>query len=189
MVVEPKVTAVSATDRLRWDDRYARRGPPGADAVGPGVLAVQTDEVPTQGTALDLACGQGGTAVWLAARGLRVLGVDVSPVAIAQAEDLAEQTGMAGRCRFGVADLDDGPPDGTFDVVVCQRFRDPRLDRVLVDRLAPGGLLAVSALRHGRFGASAEQLRDAFAALDIVDAGESDGIARLVGRTSRISDQ
>ncbi len=173
---------VSDADRLRWDNRYAHFGPPGPEAVGPALLAVHAAKIPTAGEALDVACGQGGTAVWLAARGLRVLGLDVSPVAIAHAQHLAARAGVADRCRFAVADLDDGPPDGQFDVIVCQRFRDPRLDAALADRLAPGGLLAVSALRHGRFGASAAELRGAFAGLEAIDGGESDGIAWLIGR-------
>lgn len=179
---------MSDADRLRWDDRYARRGPPGADDVGPGVFAAHATTFPTAGTALDVACGQGGTAVWLAARGLNVLGVDVSPVAIAHAGDLARRAGVAGRCRFAVADLDGGPPGGAFDVIVCQRFRDPRSDPALIAGLAPGGLLALAALRHGRFGATTAGLREAFAELDVLDAGQTDTTAWLLGR-ARIASQ
>lgn len=72
-------------DRHRWDERYAANGPPPLSSVAPpGVFARHADVFPAAGRALDLACGQGTSAVWLALRGLRVLGLDVSPVAIGQ---------------------------------------------------------------------------------------------------------
>jgi 2-polyprenyl-3-methyl-5-hydroxy-6-metoxy-1,4-benzoquinol methylase len=157
------VPAVSARDRLRWDAEYARR-------------------------ALDLACGQGGTAVWLAERGLEVRGLDVSPVAIARAADLAARHGVTGRCRFGVVDLDDGlPPGGPVDVVVCHRFRDPRLYPALIERLKPDGLILISVLseiggERGPYRAGPGELSAAFADLEPIAAGEGDGLAWLIGR-------
>jgi 2-polyprenyl-3-methyl-5-hydroxy-6-metoxy-1,4-benzoquinol methylase len=70
------VTLVADEDRRRWDERYAQRGPAPLTAVGPPlVFAAYVDEFPSTGRALDLACGQGATAVWLARRGLEVFGV------------------------------------------------------------------------------------------------------------------
>ncbi|MCA2338589.1 SAM-dependent methyltransferase, partial [Mycobacterium avium] len=113
-------------DRHRWDERYAANGPPPLSSVAPpGVFARHADVFPAAGRALDLACGQGTSAVWLALRGLRVLGLDVSPVAIGQARDLARRAGVGERCRFDVADLDRGLPVGPpADVIVCCKFRD-----------------------------------------------------------------
>lgn len=185
---------MSDADRLRWDGRYARRGSPAPGAVGlPAVFAGHADEFPVAGTALEVACGQGGAAVWLARRGLTVLGADVSPVAIGHARRLAAACGVADRCRFVTADLDEGLPDGRFDVVLCHLFRDPALDRALVGALGPGGLLAVAALSEagagpGRYRAAAGELTDAYAGLDVLDAGQADGIAWLLAR-SRINSQ
>lgn len=154
----------------------------------PPVFAPYGSAFPTTGTALDLACGRGPVAVWLAQRGLRVWGLDVSPVAVALARELADAYGVAARCRFDVADLDDGLPAGPpVDVVVCHLFRDPRLDTAVVERLVPGGLLAVAVLSEvgaepGPYRARPGELLDAFAALDVVAAGEGDGQAWLVAR-------
>ena len=83
-------------DRRRWDERYATQGPPPVSEVEPpDFLARHTDLFPTAGRALDLACGQGLGAVWLARRGLEVWGLDVSAVAIGQ----AREADPARRCR------------------------------------------------------------------------------------------
>ena len=176
-------------DRLRWDERYASLGPPAVDAVAvPDVFAAHADAFPTTGHALDLACGQGLGSVWLARRGLDVLGWDVSPVAVGRARDLARRGGVADRCRFEVVDLDDGLPAGPpVEVVLCHRFRDPRLDRAVIARLAPGGLLAVAVLSEvgrgpGPYRATAGELPRAFAGLDVLAAGEGEGWAWLLAR-------
>ncbi len=184
---------MTARDRVRWDERYAARPAVDAGAVSaPEEFTTHESVFPRTGRALDLACGQGRTAVWLARRGMDVLGVDVSAVAIAQARDLALRCGVGARTRFDVADLDDGlPPGPPADVIVCHRFRDRRLDRPIRARLAPGGLLAVTALSEvgaspGPFRAARGELTEAFGDLDILVAGEADGHAWLLGRhTSR----
>jgi len=182
------VTSVAERDRHRWDERYAKAEPP-AGAVGPpGAFADHAQEFPTSGRALDVACGQGLAAVWLARRGMDVVGLDISPVAIGQARELARRCGVAERCYFGVADLDDGLPAGPpVDVIVCHRFRDRRLDRAMIGRLAPGGLLAVAVLSEvgaaaGPFRAVAGELPTAFAGLTPIAAGEGGGCAWLLAR-------
>lgn len=179
---------MSEQDRVRWDATYTNRPPADTEPRPPGVFAAHTAVFPVAGTVLDLACGQGAGAIWLAQRGLDVLGVDVSPVAIATARTQAQRFGVADRCRFAVADLDDGLPAGPpVDVILCHRFRDPRLDHALVDRLAAGGLLAICVLSEvgstpGPFRAAPGELRAAFAELDVIAAGEDDGQAWLLAR-------
>ncbi|BBX61447.1 SAM-dependent methyltransferase [Mycobacterium saskatchewanense] len=179
-------------DRRRWDQRYTAQGPPPLGAVGPpGALARHADVFPTVGSALDVACGQGLAGVWLARRGLEVYGLDVSPVAVSQACDLARRAGVGERCRFDVVDLDRGLPAGApVDVIVCHRFRDARLDRPIRDRLAPGGLLAIAVLSEvgaapGPFRAAPGELAAAFADLEAIDSGEGQGQAWLLARASR----
>lgn len=179
---------MSATDRLRWDAEYARRGVDADPVRFPAVFARDLDLIPRRGTALDLACGRGAAAVWLAERGLDVWGLDISPVAVGQAEALAARRGVGDRCRFDAVDLDAGlPPSPGFDVILCNRFRDPELYRTIMERLEPQGLLFISVLSEvggggGRFRAAPGELESAFADLDVVGAGEGHGVAWLVGR-------
>jgi 2-polyprenyl-3-methyl-5-hydroxy-6-metoxy-1,4-benzoquinol methylase len=183
------VVAVTEQDRHRWDERYASQGPVPVGAVeAPAVFAAHAEVFPITGQALDLACGQGLGAVWLARRGLEVLGLDISPVAISQARDLARRSGIDDRCRFDVVDLDEGLPAGSpVDVILCHKFRDSRLDHAIVERLAPGGLLAIAVLSEvdagpGPFRPAPGELRAAFAELDVVAAGEGQGHAWLLAR-------
>lgn len=176
-------------DQRRWDERYTGKGPASGGAVGPpGAFAAFADLFPTTGRALDIACGRGFAAIWLAQRGLQVVGLDVSAVAIGQARELARHSGVDESCLFDVVDLDDGLPDGPLvDVIVCHKFRDRRLDRALIDRLAPGGLLATAALSEvgaepGPFRAAPGELVAAFGELDVIAAGEGDGQAWLLAR-------
>ena len=124
------------------------------------------------------------------ARGARDgrLGIDVSPVAVGLARELAERSGVGDRCRFDVADLDEGLPDGpSVDLIMCYLFRDPRLDPAIIERLAPGGLLAIAALSTvdvgpGPFRAGPGELRLAFAELDLIAESEGQGEAYLLAR-------
>ncbi|TAM63251.1 class I SAM-dependent methyltransferase [Mycobacterium sp.] len=180
---------MGVADRHRWDERYVAKGPPSLGSVGlPDVFARHTDAFPTAGAALDLACGQGIGSVWLALRGLQVVGLDISPVAVSHARDLARRAAVADRCRFDVVDFDGGLPAGApADVILCCRFRDRRLDRAIIERLAPGGLLAIAVLSEvgaapGPFRAAPGELTAAFAQLDPVAAGEGQGRAWLLAR-------
>ena len=180
---------MAEVDWRRWDLRYVNRGsPPLSAARPPDILARHADLLPVAGHALDLACGQGGIAVWLARRGLEVRGFDVSPVAIGQARDLARRSGVGDRCRFDVADLDDGLPNGPpVELLVCHMFRDPRLDAAILGRLKPGGLLAIAVLSEagaapGPFRAAPGELPAAFPGLRPLAVGEELGHAWLLAR-------
>ncbi len=192
---------MSTDDATRWDDVHVQRDAPVPRP--PDALAAAGIGLPAFGRALDIACGSGSVSTWLALQGLDVVGIDVSPVAIELATQLAAQLrddshertnsgSMAlGTLDFGVVDLDNGLPAGHFDVVVCQRFRDPALYPSMVDALAPGGLLIVTVLSvvdhegdPGPFRAIPDELVEAFGPrVDILWSQEAGGQAHLVGRS------
>jgi 2-polyprenyl-3-methyl-5-hydroxy-6-metoxy-1,4-benzoquinol methylase len=177
---------VAGTDRERWDARHAVAGV--GTPAPPDALRGRTELMPAGGRALDVACGRGTVAVWLAARGFAVDAVDVSPVALDAGRELAARKGVT--VRWWCHDLDAGlPVTGAYDVVVCQRFRDPARYPDLIARLAPGGLLVVTVLSEvgegpGPFRAPAGELRTAFGGLEVLHHVERDGEASIVARLS-----
>ena len=178
-------------DRRRWNARYeAADAPPNRPVGPPDVFAAFEDYFPTEGQALDIACGAGAGSVWLAGRGMDVWGIDLSGVAIARAADLAANLGVAARCRFELIDLDAGLPGGPpVDVILCHMFRGDNLERAMIERLAPGGLLAIAVLSEvgsepGPFRANRGELVRAFAELDVIDQGEADGRAWILARSA-----
>ena len=113
------------------------------------------------GRALDLACGEGRNAVWLAERGWEVTGVDFAAVGLDKARGLAIARGV--ESTWVEADLlDYAPPPEAFDLVVILYLQLPAEERSRVLRsaapaVAPGGTLVVVAhdrsnLDHGHGG-------------------------------------
>ena len=131
-----------------WDARY-REG--GAVWSGrPNVPVVDAVRSLSPGRALDLGCGEGGDAIWLAERGWSVTGVDISPSAIARAREAAGALGVAPSPTFVVADLSTWEPEGgPFDLVMASFLHSPvDLARTAVlrrgaDEVAPGGHLLI----------------------------------------------
>ena len=124
-----------------WDRRYA--GTELVWSAGPNRLfAAEVAEL-APGRALDLACGEGRTAVWLAERGWDVTAVDFSAVALEKARAIAERRGVAP--RFVLADLVDYRPAAqAFDLVALLylQLRAAELQTVLsraAAAVAPGG--------------------------------------------------
>lgn len=94
------------------------------------------------GTALDLACGEGRNAIWLARRGWSVTGVDFSAVGI----EKAKRTAGDAVVEWVVADVTSYVPDRTFDLVMIvyvhlEAADMKRLFQRALDALAPGGTL------------------------------------------------
>jgi SAM-dependent methyltransferase len=170
-----------------WDARYAATGV--GEPGPPGVLVGRTELVGTTGRALDVACGRGTVAVWLATRGLATDAVDASPAGLALGRELAARAGVS--VGWIEADLEAGlPVSGPYDVVVCQRYREPALYPALVEVLATGGLLVLTVLSTvgdagGRFRAAPGELLAAFGGeLEVIDHVEGDGEASLLARSA-----
>lgn len=162
---------------------------PAEPALPVGLVPFESS-LPQAGFALDVACGAGHGSLWLADRGLEVFGIDVSPVAVAQAKRLASDLGLAADCQFVAHDLDSGLPDSpSADLVVCHLFNAPELDDALVERLVPGGILAVTVLsvvdaEPGPFRAEPGELLDRFGHLDVRGHREWEGRASIVVRAA-----
>jgi SAM-dependent methyltransferase len=179
---------VTGEDRDRWDARHAAVSDD--RPLPPDELRDRVELLPAGGRALDVACGRGAVAVWLALRGFVVDAVDVSGVGLAAAAGLAARHGVASAVRLTAHDLDAGLPEdcpGPYDLVVCQRFRAPRLYPRLVERLAAGGLLVVTVLSEvgdepGRWRAAPGELRAAFGGLVVLAEREGNGAAGLLAR-------
>lgn len=182
--------SMSEEDRHRWDSKHRKSvSAPVVEPPPPPPLFAHVERLfPTQGGALDIACGRGEGAVWLASRGLDYHGVDISPVAIEMAATFVDAYGFGERCRLEVWDLDDGlPPGEQVDLVFCHMFRNPDLYEAMVERVVPGGLVAVAALSEvggesGPYRCRPGELRGAFGHLEVLDEGEGEGMARILVR-------
>jgi len=128
---------VSREDRQKWDERHGER----ADRTDePGeFLKEWLSELP-RGKALDVACGRGRNALYLARENFQVDAIDISPVAIEQARTSALAEGL--RVNWIVHDLDT-PYDFArdYDLILVMWYLDLPLIGRLCRCLAPGGLL------------------------------------------------
>lgn len=197
---------MSTTDRDKWQRRYregayAERRHPGEliKQHAPDILAQHR----TSGTprALDLACGAGRNALYLARLGFTVDAVDISAEALTRGHDVARVEGLP--IHWIERDLDTGLPDTgeDYDLILIMRYLDPALVRAAGARLRPGGYLIgevhlqtdqdVAGPRTPAFRAEPGALRAAAEGLEIVDYREGvthdpDGdpvaLARLLAR-------
>lgn len=135
----PNQTAVQA----QWDERYADReqlwsGQPN------GALVAHVAGL-TPGRALDVGCGEGADAVWLARNGWDVTALEVSGLALERAAGHANEAGVA--VRWLHAELAQAPLEpASFDLVSAQypallRTPDSTAERALLSAVAPDGLL------------------------------------------------
>ena len=134
---------MSDDDRARWDARY--RAGAYADRSQPSVYVEKlVQPARAAGLALDVACGAGRNSRFLAGLGYRVHAVDIAAEALTRAA-AADRTPAA--VEWLCADLDNGLPatcaTASYDVIVMIRYLDLKLVPLLLDRLAPQGLLLV----------------------------------------------
>ena len=126
-----------------WDTRF-RGGDHSEAAPDPFLLSIREffDLVPDGAAALDLACGAGRHAAWLAEQGFRVTALDFSSVALAKTQLLATQRGVSIECRQ--VDLESpGVELGreAYDLICGFFFLHRPLFPALREALRPGGLL------------------------------------------------
>lgn len=135
-----------------WEDRYASTERVWSGRVNGALARVASSLQP--GTALDLACGEGGDVLWLAEQGWNATGIDFSPTAVDRATAEAFARGLAQRAVFLVGDLDHLDrtitPPRQFDLVTMSflqtkpgPLRDQR-HREAARLVAPNGHLLIT---------------------------------------------
>jgi SAM-dependent methyltransferase len=140
------------TDESFWDNRYAEHAH--VWSGNPNVVLVREVAGLPPGRALDLGCGEGGDAIWLAGQGWSVTAVDISVVALEKAAAHAAEAGVT--VDFQQHDLGASFPAGSYDLVSAQflHSRDGRLGadllRAAAAAVAPGGILLIE--MHQDFG-------------------------------------
>ena len=177
-------------DAFEWDSRYSATETMWSEEPNEFLVDKVADLEP--GRALDLGCGEGRNALWLAERGWDVTAVDFSRVAIERGRRWAEKRGVT--VDFRAADVIDFEPEpGAYDLVIVVYLQLPHAEvRTVLDHaskaLAPGGSILVVAhdldnLERGHGGPptadvlyTADLVTGALEGLEVVEAGQADRI-------------
>src|SRR5438105_5262220 len=134
----------AAEQATEWDTRYSERDGAMWSGRPNGRLVSEVADL-APGRALDVGCGEGADAIWLARRGWTVTGIDISKVAVLRAREAAERVGAIVDWLGGDA-LQTPFPVRSFDLVSLQYPALPKAAgeaavRSLLDAVRPGGLL------------------------------------------------
>ena len=129
-------TSMSQADRDKWDKRY-REGSYGTRTYPTELLTEWLPRLP-KGRALDVACGTGRNALYLAAAGYTVDGIDISSIALQRLKETACTRNLTVKCIE--IDLDSEPlPYQCYDLIVLVRYRSTSLISRLLPLLNEGG--------------------------------------------------
>jgi SAM-dependent methyltransferase len=162
--------------RDRWNERYAQPGRQWMPETPSEWLVAHEALLAGGGRALDVACGDGRNALYLAQLGYMVDAIDVSDVAIAALRRTIEERGLTMTITVGVVDLEREPlPAGPYDVIVMTNFLQRDLFEPLQDALGPGGLLVFETLAR----CHVDELGHSFNPAYLVEPGE---LPRAFGR-------
>lgn len=132
-----------STDKSAWDAKFNRA----AYVFGKRpaeFLSMNYHYLPFEGTVLDMGMGEGRNAVFLAQKGFKVTGVDISSVAIKKSHLLAKEYGVkiktvaASMKNYSIA-------PGSFDVIICFYYVDRELLEKIKSWLRPGGIIIYEA--------------------------------------------
>ena len=162
-----------------WNARYRSR-----EAIDdhPATLLVDAASDLVPGRALDLACGAGRNAAWLAERGWDVVAIDGATEAIRLVRE------RDARIDARVLDLETDAPlpfeDDTFDLVAILYFLHRPLFAEAKRVLRPGGILVVATRSRGispRFCMSLDALCEELAGMELLHTASGE-IAEAVAR-------
>jgi SAM-dependent methyltransferase len=170
----------AAAQAAAWDARYRERD--GAMWSGrPNGRLVAEVVALTPRRALDVGCGEGADAIWLAQRGWTVTAIDISEVAIRRARETPHPAGASVEWICGDV-LQTPLPAGSFDLMSLQYPALPKAAgeaavRRLLDTVRPGGLLL--AVYHDLDDEHREHMKSR--GVDPADYVGADDLGRLLG--------
>lgn len=122
-----------------WDTRYATDNYIYGKSPS-RFLAQNFHYLPEGGRVLDIGMGEGRNGVYLATKGHKVVGVDISSVAVEKANRLAREYGV--RIETIVSPMESYlPPKDGFDAIICFYYLDYKLNKKIFNWLRPGGIL------------------------------------------------
>ncbi len=163
-----------------WDARYGDADGSMWSGQPNGRLVAEVASL-EPGRALDVGCGEGADAIWLAGRGWSVTAIDISDVAISRALKAAERAGAAVDWVCGDV-LQTSFPDESFDLVSLQypalpKAAGERAVRTLLDTVRRGGLLL--AVYHDLDDEHREHMKSR--SVDPADYVGADDLSRMLG--------
>jgi SAM-dependent methyltransferase len=132
-----------------WESRYQAAPPQWGTQPNAAFAGVLSELAPSPGTALELGCGHGGDALWLASLGWRVTATDVSATAVERVAAAARDSGLLDYVTAVACDVSQEIPAGQFSLVYACYFHSPvhiPRDSILgaaASQVAPGGLLVI----------------------------------------------
>jgi SAM-dependent methyltransferase len=170
----------AAAQAAEWEARYSEHDGAKWSGRPNGRLVAEIADL-TPGRALDVGCGEGADAIWLAWCGWTVTAIDISDVAVRRAREAAELAGAA--VEWVCADaLQTAFPPRSFDLVSMQypalpKAADEAAVRTLLDAVRPGGLLL--AVYHDLDDEHREHMKSR--GVDPADYVGADDLGRLLG--------
>lgn len=134
---------VSDDSKTQWDQRYSRPNFIFGKSAAK-FLQENYQYIPYEGTVLDMGMGEGRNAVFLAQKGYKVTGIDISSVAVKKAYLLANEFGV--KIKGVVASLQDYKiAPNSYDAIICFYYVDRSLLEKIKTWLKPGGVLIYEA--------------------------------------------
>ncbi|MCT4643233.1 MAG: class I SAM-dependent methyltransferase [Bacteriovoracaceae bacterium] len=131
--------SATSIQRSAWDRRYSKKSYIYGKSPAK-FLAENFDYIAPESNILDMGMGEGRNAVFLATKGHKVTGIDISSVAVAKAKRLASEAGV--KIKAIVASFDSySIKKNSFDAIICFYYVDRKLIKKIVSWLKPGGVL------------------------------------------------
>ncbi|MBI3934199.1 MAG: class I SAM-dependent methyltransferase [Acidobacteria bacterium] len=190
---------MSKEERAQWDERF-HSGDHASREPDPFLTQLEnySDMFPSGRQALDVACGAGRNAVWLAEHGWNVTACDVSLEGLRRARTLATERGV--HLALYCQDLQTAAlPANYFDLVICFFYLQRELFPVLKAALRPGGLIVYKTYTTEQWQFSGgpthplhllqpQELHDAFRDFRVLYSEETvrdRGVAQLIAQKPR----